>query len=63
MAVEWMVCAVCGERKRPVYSLDYHAPDPKRKFGEHEHNNKCPGSDQPPAKVYWGTSGGSRLPE
>lgn len=68
MAVEWMVCAVCGQRKNPVYNLSKDSPDdlsrPKSVYGDHNKCNgeRCPGSDQSPSEVYWGNSVGCAFP-
>ena len=73
MAVEWIVCSVCNGIKNPGYTLrsEMSVQDQEGKFGEHEHGEsqghnfgisgngkRCPGSDKPPKRRYWGTSNG-----
>ena len=60
--VEWMVCAVCGAKKNPVYNLrdGPGSRKPTRRYGKHKNfqGKRCPGGSQPPSDVYWGDSVG-----
>jgi hypothetical protein len=63
MAIEWMVCAECGQRRNPTYEgLSLRRTSDN--FGDHINNGeRCPGSDTPPKETFWGDSCGLKFEE